>query len=48
MVTHDADIGRSAHRVIRLRDGRVARVDDQRSEPPPSETLIVPRRASTP
>jgi putative ABC transport system ATP-binding protein len=29
MVTHDADIGRAARRVIRLRDGRVARVDNQ-------------------
>lgn len=29
MVTHDADIGRTARRVIRLRDGQVARVDNQ-------------------
>jgi putative ABC transport system ATP-binding protein len=47
MVTHDMDIGRAANRVIRLRDGRVAGIDDlgmerQRNECSP----VIPRRAA--
>ena len=46
MVTHDADIGRAANRVIRLRDGCVAGVDTQCEELPASECLMVPRRVA--
>jgi putative ABC transport system ATP-binding protein len=47
MVTHDMDIGRAANRVIRLRDGRVAGIDDlgmerQRNECSP----VIPRRTA--
>ncbi len=45
MVTHDADIGRAAHRIIRLRDGRVAGIDDRRGIGQPDEHVpIIPRR----
>ena len=46
MVTHDADIGRAADRVIRFRDGRVAGIDDLRAERQRSESLpVTPRRS---
>ncbi len=46
MVTHDAEIGRTAHRVIRLRDGRVAGVDDLRAgDELHAHVPIIPRRA---
>jgi putative ABC transport system ATP-binding protein len=47
MVTHDADIGRAAHRVIRLRDGCVAGIDNRRVELQPNECLpVTPRRVA--
>ena len=47
MVTHDVDIGRAANRVIRLRDGRVAGIDDLCAEPQYSERLpVIPRRSA--
>ena len=47
MVKHDVDIGRAANRVIRLRDGRVAGVDDLGVERRQGERLpVTPRRTS--
>ncbi len=45
MVTHDTEIGRAADRVIRLRDGRIAGIDDLREERQHAECLpVTPRR----
>jgi hypothetical protein len=47
MVTHDADIGRAAHRVIRLRDGCVAGIDNLRVDVQPNEcSPVTPRRVA--
>ena len=47
MVTHDVDIGRAANRVIRLRDGRVAGIDDLCTGRQCSERVpVIPRRTA--
>ncbi len=47
MVTHDVDIGRAANRVIRLRDGRVAGIDDLCRGRQCSERVpVIPRRTA--